>query len=125
MSEPVTCIRKPEPITEPTPGPWWVSEIGSVWSPHNGLVAVVYPCAVSYRAEMLANARLIAAAPDLLAFARRTLPMLIAERASVYEGCSVPATGEVPDEDDREVIAMIDREIDELRALIARAEGTA
>jgi hypothetical protein len=73
---------------------------------------------------MLANARLIAAAPDLLAFARRSLPMLIAERDCLYDGVT-NAEGEYSDDEDRMAVEQIDREINDLRALIARAEGTA
>ena len=109
---------------EPTPGPWRVTEIGSVWAGGDRLVAIPYPLCTDDRATMLANARLIAAAPDLLAFARRSLPMLIAERDCLYDGVT-NAEGEYSDDEDRMAVEQIDREIDELRALIARAEGTA
>jgi hypothetical protein len=113
---------------EHTPGPWRPTDVGSVRSvaPDDvgGLVAVVYPLVVDDRATMAANARLIAAAPDLLAFARRSLPMLIAERDCLYDGCT-NAEGEYSDDEDRMAVEQIDREINDLRALIARAEGTA
>jgi hypothetical protein len=115
-------------IAEHTPVPWRPTDVGSVRSvaPDDvgGLVAVVYPLVVDDRATMAANARLIAAAPDLLAFARRSLPMLIAERDCLYDGCT-NAEGEYRDDEDRMAVEQTDREINDLRALIARAEGTA
>ena len=67
---------------------------------------------------------LIAQAPALLAHAEKSLRWLIGERDCHYEGCSTP-DGDVPEQDDREILASYDRDIDELRKLIALAKGDA
>ena len=63
-------------------------------------------------------------AEQLLAAAEKNLRWLIGERDCIYEGASTP-DGDVPDENDREMLASYDRDIDALRALIAAAKGEA
>lgn len=65
---------------------------------------------------------LVAAAPQLLQAAKKSLNWLIAERDCYYEGCSTPE-GEVPEFDDLEVLASFDRDIADLEALIRKATG--
>ena len=121
MSEPVTCIKKPEPAAH-TPGPWQAVPYGigfNIKASGNGLATV----AGYDQHKTAANARLIAQAPALLAHAEKSLCWLIGERDCYYEGCSVRDSGEVVDENDREILASLDRDIDELRALISAAKG--
>jgi hypothetical protein len=50
-----------------TPGPWRIVNAGSAVFAHDGVMtASVYPADLWKKDEMLANARLIAAAPELL-----------------------------------------------------------
>lgn len=63
-------------------------------------------------------------AEQLLAAAEKNLRWLIGERDCFYEGASTPA-GDVPDDDDRQVLASYDHDIAELQALIAAAKGQA
>lgn len=145
MSEPVTCIQKQPPTH--TPGPWSVEDRRnhfSIYQVPEGrpahfrgeTVAVIHfrrhgakrgmPVRYTCTDEMEANARLIAQAPALLAFAERTLPQLIAERDCYYEGCT-NHLGEydegIEGDEDRETVQQFDREIDALRDLIAAAKG--
>ena len=61
-------------------------------------------------------------AEQLLAQAEKSLQWMIGELHCYYEGASTP-DGDVPDENDRQVLASYDRDIDELQALIAAAKG--
>lgn len=61
-------------MAEHTPGPWHApilndgSTTGYVWAeePHGGIVATVMPLGPNDPSDYVANARLIAAAPDML-----------------------------------------------------------
>ena len=71
---------------KPTPGPWYIVT-------HNGRMTVKGPGAISLAdiyhppaGDGLTNAHLIAAAPDLLAAARRALAVLRAQGESVRSG---------------------------------------
>jgi hypothetical protein len=70
----------------PTPGPWCVSASsgGLIVVPQNmHLVGIIADCGEGYRHERAANARLCAAAPELLAALRAAhaaLGLLLAER---------------------------------------------
>lgn len=122
MSEPVTCIKKPEPAAH-TPGPWQAVPYGigfNIKASGNGLATV----AGYDQHQTAANARLIAQAPALLAHAEKSLMWLIAERDCHYECCSDPQ-GMVYDIEDQMTLEHYDRDIDELRALIAAAKGAA
>jgi hypothetical protein len=74
--------------TKHTPGPWEpcriCGECGVVWGPGHRIVSRPSECSDVQKEESAANARLIAAAPDLLAFAQR-----MAERDCGY-GDSCP-----------------------------------
>ena len=133
MSEPVTCIQKPEPATH-TPGPWRTESsygrktydsplmyCGEWIRAGNEFVASTW--STGDEATQRLNASLIVQAPALLAHAEKSLCWLIGERDCYYEGCSVRDSGEVVDENDREILASLDRDIDELRALISAAKG--
>lgn len=85
--------------------------IASTWTAHD-------------RATSEANAKLIAQAPALLSAVEKSLRWLISERDCLYEGAST-WDGEVPDEDDRQILESYDRDIESLRALIASAKGDA
>lgn len=65
-----------------TPGPWQVSPFGNVWAPRNrhAIVAKLDPERAVDDAQLAANARLIAAAPDLLDALKR---LIAAEDASI------------------------------------------
>ena len=64
-----------------------------------------------YNAEQRANARLIAAAPDLL------------EALRVFVSCSLPVSTEIDDRGHRWTEAYLDQALPIARAAIARAEG--
>lgn len=124
MSEPVTCIQKQPPTH--TPAPW-----RAISSDLRDGGAVVWAGSANHETIALvlrndADLALIAKAPDLLAFAERTLPQLIAERDCYYEGCT-NHLGEydegIEGDEDRETVQQFDREIDALRDLIAAAKG--
>lgn len=139
MSEPVTCIQKPA-LTAHTPGPWRSTEeygaapgmplhfchclirndnddwIASTWADNPNALA---------DAALIAQApALLAQAPALLAHAEKSLNWLIGERDCHYDGCST-SDGHVLDKNDRHILASYDRDIDELRALIAACKGAA
>lgn len=73
-------------------------------------------------AEHRANGALIAAAPDLLAACKKSLRWMMGERECHYDAVTT-SEGEYTDEEDRMAIEQYDRDIDELQALIDRAEG--
>lgn len=73
-----------------------------------------------YQAEVEAKARLIAHAPALLEHAQKSLQWMLGERECYLEGCS-HADGEIPEAHDRDTLASLDRDIDELTALITAA----
>lgn len=104
-----------------TPGPWVAQTETTRIKVDSEHFTIAHVTGVD--TEATANARLIAAAPDLLASAKKSLLWMIAERDCYYEGCEVMSTGEVPDAGDRETLQLYDRDIDALRALIERAEG--
>lgn len=133
MSEPVTCIKKPEP-TAHTPGPWRsTEEYGAapgkplhfchclIRNDNDDWIASTW----ADNPNALADAALIAQAPALLAHAEKSLNWLIGERDCHYEGCANPGSGYVHDADDRAVLDSLDRDIDELRALIQACKGAA
>lgn len=134
MSEPVTCIQKPEPATH-TPGPWRTESsygrrtydsplmyCGEWIRAGNEFVASTW--STGDEATQRLNASLIVQAPALLAHAEKSLMWLIAERDCHYECCSDPQ-GMVYDIEDQMTLEHYDRDIDELRALIAAANGAA
>ena len=134
MSEPVTCIKKPEPAAH-TPGPWRTETAWGRKSPDlpreycgeyvvagHKIIASTWP--TNADATQHADACLIAQAPALLAHAEKSLMWLIAERDCHYECCSDPQ-GMVYDIEDQMTLEHYDRDIDELRALIAAAKGAA
>jgi len=99
------------PNTKHTPGPWFTCEQVKQPHPHalvgigNGSTHVAYVSVTPANAfEADANARLIAAAPDLLAALRNCVETLDAAKQQANGGC--------------EWIASI-----EARAAIAKAEG--
>lgn len=77
-----------------------------------------------------ANARLIAAAPDLLEAANKALPLLVIQRGIIFDSNSVPTDfGEsvIPDDEQdaiHDVIAL-DSAIAVIRTAIAKASGGA
>lgn len=135
MSEPVTCIQKPEPATH-TPGPWRTESsygrktydsplmyCGEWIRAGNEFVASTW--STGDEATQRLNASLIAHAPALLAHAEKSLNWLVGERDCFYEGCANPGSGYVHGADDRAVLDSLDRDIDELRALIKACKGEA
>jgi hypothetical protein len=68
------------------------------------------------------NAALIAQAPALLQAAEKSLRWLRGERDCVYDGAS-DNEGNVPHQEDRDTLDAIDRDIDELKAVIAACKG--
>lgn len=100
-----------ETKTKRTPGPWTVGRMGMIFEEKTGQEighvrsTAINPCDRSYTASnMEANARLIAAAPDLLDALRHTLARLddIESRGSISFRSDV---------------------IGDIRAAIAKAEG--
>lgn len=134
MSEPAICITKPEPAAH-TPGPWEArcnsSNYWEIWDSRHQIAdtcaSLWYDGADEEANYSLseANARLIAHAPALLAHAEKSLNWLVGERDCFYEGCANPGSGYVHGADDRAVLDSLDRDIDELRALIKACKGEA
>lgn len=118
-----------KPETEHTPGPWVCFDKPKynewhVAVPINGqglmkLALFEHGCQTN---NPEADCRLIAAAPELLSFVEKMERMLICERDCYYEGCSAP-DGDVPDQHDKDILKSMDADIDEARALIAKAKG--
>ena len=90
-------------MSKHTPGPWFANSGGQVWSdrlnrPANAL-ADVYSCTANERGqdeERNANARLIAAAPEMLEALRAALPGLESEgfdSAEIVRVAIAKATG--------------------------------
>lgn len=65
----------------------------------------------------------IAMAPAMYRALQGATKALIAERDCLYDSAAVLGTGEVPDPDDREAIADLDKLIDECRAAMTKAVG--
>ena len=101
-----------------TPGPWKVEpqEYGVVITHQGGSMAAAYPeDMLGRKHDALANARLIAAAPDLLAVLERIARPLDC-------GC-VPCTGQCRSQEALSII--IEEMQDDARDAIAKAKGAA
>lgn len=72
--------------------------------------------------EELDTARLLAAAPELLAMLETATKALIGDRDSWYENITTP-DGDIPDPYDAHVLAQYDREIEAFLAIIAKSKG--
>jgi len=62
--------------TQHTPGPWEVSPYGNITS-KSGKIASVEQMPSNYESEKQANARIIAAAPDLLVALEQCVPIIV------------------------------------------------
>jgi len=88
----------------------------------DGAVVAGISGAALHRDNPAANARLIAAAPALLAAARRSLAWLRQERDVFFEGCA-DAEGRVHDNADADVLESLDADIAFLERVILSAGG--
>lgn len=75
--------------TNHTPGPWDVSPYMNITS-KNGTIAKTEQMPCNYNSEQMANANLIASAPDLLEALRFLLADYIAIQGDKLTGSSVP-----------------------------------
>ena len=102
-----------------TPGAWEYVELGSGdWAIRDRYVRHL---ALVYKSDaMEANARLIAAAPDMLEALKASNRTLIAERDVIYDSITNSA-GEITDPADGEGLAEYNALIDANRAAIAKA----
>lgn len=131
-----------------TPGPWFMfangqcigGPAGPLGNPSGADTAGIAHCGMGLRtsAETQANARLIAAAPDLLDVARMARDMISTERQSFADCNVVPELTEGDDPDnfisiggalfeqhDADVVADYDRALAKIDAAIAKAIGSA
>ena len=129
MSDPITKIEKVERVPH-TPGPWYAVDNGIYLVIRDEEFQIGDACGSLFydghdgnNALCEANARLMAAAPSLFAHAEKSLSWLVGERACLYEGHRNPVSGDVPDAEVRDLLDVLDNDIDELRALIAAAKG--
>lgn len=109
-----------------TPGPWMVNKYGSVGAGQYGtlpIVAAMEPLEGPDRkyGDHHANARLIASAPDLLKLAREYASACINCHGHGFTVGDDGVSGRGPD--DREPTRYDCEECEEIRAVIAKAEG--
>lgn len=100
--------------TKHTPGSWrvlWGRNASYPLTIHNGTVNIVTSMGRKAHPEAIANARLIAAAPELLAALKRTLAELESHIRNEYEGTSM-------------FVPMM-AELQPVHELIAKATGSA
>lgn len=116
-------------MSKHTAGPW-TNEEGDITGiendPENGCVgkvdvAHVYMRVVPGRSE--ANARLIAAAPELLEALRIAREIVVTERDAAHQGVVNPSTGVIDDSDDADWVAEYDRALAQIDEAIAKATG--
>ncbi len=112
-------------MAEHTPGPWRVDR--SDWGQPQFINAGDTPLValwgyVSEKTTVEANARLIAAAPEMLEALKASNRTLIAERDVIYDSITNSA-GEITDPAEGKGLAEYNALIDANRAAIARATG--
>ena len=103
-----------------TPGPWGLrcAFSGSVGT-KDQLTAMAYPSGADQSAEMWANARLIAAAPEMLAALIVAREFISTDRNSLADTCMHP-DGHM-DRDDSAAVADYDQELLQINAVIKKA----
>lgn len=118
-------------MSKHTPGPWIACEYGG-YGDYDGKCRVVLGEGGDIRTAVVlgfdtpeneANARLIAAAPELLEALRIAREIVVTERDAAHQGVVNPSTGVIDDHDDAYWVAGYDRAMEQIDAAIAKATG--
>lgn len=123
--------KSPQPTPAHTPGPWELDDLGNVCSQAVHNIALVFSSSTregwsgsdfDTQAHCEANARLIAAAPDLLAALQSARDCIELDRSALEVTHMDPLTNEV-DADGAAGIAEYDAVLAQIGVAIAKATG--